>query len=76
MAPYTAEDHKGLLKAAIRSPNPVIFLENEILYGHTHELDSGDDHVVEIGKARIAREGTDVTITAFSLQVKARLRSS
>jgi pyruvate dehydrogenase E1 component beta subunit len=76
MAPYTAEDHKGLLKAAIRSPNPVIFLENEILYGHTHELDSGDDHVVEIGKARIAREGTDVTITAFSLQVKHALEAA
>jgi pyruvate dehydrogenase E1 component beta subunit len=76
MAPYTAEDHKGMLKAAIRNPNPVIFLENEILYGHVHEVDSGEDDIVEIGKARIAREGTDVTITAFSLQVKHALEAA
>ncbi len=72
ICPYRAEDHKGLLKAAIRNPNPVIFLENEILYGHSHEIPD-DDFVVEIGKANILREGKDVTITAFSLQVKTAL---
>ncbi len=72
LAPYTAYDHKGLLKASIRDPNPVIFLENEILYGHTHEVpsDFDTDYVVPIGKANIIRKGRDVTITAFSLQVK------
>ena len=71
IAPYRAEDHKGLLKSAIRDPGPVIFLENEVLYGHEHEMDASvnDESLVEIGKARIAREGNDVTITAFSLQV-------
>ncbi len=75
IAPYTAADSKGLLKAAIRDPNPVIFLENEILYGHKHEVPDNinDDYVVPIGKARIARKGRDVTITAFSLQVKVAL---
>jgi pyruvate dehydrogenase E1 component beta subunit len=72
IAPYSAEDHKGLLKAAIRDPNPVIFLENEILYGHSHEVPDNfnDDFVVEIGKAKVLKEGSDVTIVAFSLQVK------
>jgi pyruvate dehydrogenase E1 component beta subunit len=70
IAPYSAADSKGLLKAAIRDENPVIFLENEILYGHTHEVPDVDDHIVPIGKAAILREGTDVTITAFSLHVK------
>ncbi len=69
IAPYFASDAKGLLKAAIRDPNPVIFLENEIVYGHKHDVPEGD-HIVEIGKANIVRKGTDVTITAFSLQVK------
>ena len=75
LAPYTAYDHKGLMKAAIRDPNPVVFLENEILYGHTHEVgeDFDTDYVVPIGKAAIIREGSDVTITAFSLQVKTAL---
>jgi pyruvate dehydrogenase E1 component beta subunit len=57
IAPYSAADAKGLLKAAIRDPNPVIFLENEILYGHTGEVPKLDDYVVPIGKARIARAG-------------------
>lgn len=71
IAPYTAADHKGLLKAAIRNPNPVIFLENEILYGHSHEIpDNSEDIIVPIGKANIIRPGKDVTIVAFSLQVK------
>lgn len=75
IAPYTAADSKGLLKAAIRDPNPVIFLENEILYGHKHAVPDNinDDYLVPIGKARIARAGKDVTITAFSLQVKLAL---
>jgi pyruvate dehydrogenase E1 component beta subunit len=78
IAPYRACDHKGLLKAAIRDPNPVIFLENEILYGHTHEVPDSinDDYLVEIGKANILRDGADVTITAFSLQVKSALEAA
>ncbi|MCE2993677.1 MAG: pyruvate dehydrogenase complex E1 component subunit beta [Alphaproteobacteria bacterium] len=75
IAPYTAQDHKGLLKAAIRNPNPVIFLENEILYGHTHDVDDEIDEI-EIGKAAIVRNGSDVTITAFSLQVKNALEAA
>src|SRR5690606_3690681 len=70
IAPYTAADAKGLLKAAIRSPNPVIFLENEILYGATGDLPKMDDFVLPIGKARIAREGKDVTIVSFSMGMR------
>ncbi|MBB3809286.1 pyruvate dehydrogenase complex E1 component subunit beta [Pseudochelatococcus contaminans] len=66
IAPYTAADAKGLLKAAIRDPNPVIFLENEILYGHSFPVPKLDDFVLPIGKARIARPGKDVTIVAWS----------
>ncbi|MFC0283352.1 pyruvate dehydrogenase complex E1 component subunit beta [Camelimonas abortus] len=66
IAPYTAADAKGLLKAAIRSPNPVVFLENEILYGHSFEVPQVDDWLVPIGKARIARKGGDVTIVSWS----------
>ena len=66
VAPYSAADHKGLLKAAIRDPNPVIFLENEILYGHTGPVPKLDDHVLPIGKARIARAGRHVTLIAWS----------
>jgi pyruvate dehydrogenase E1 component beta subunit len=69
VAPYSAADAKGLLKAAIRDPNPVIFLENEILYGHSFEVPTDPDFVVPIGKAKIVRAGTDVTITAYSIQV-------
>jgi pyruvate dehydrogenase E1 component beta subunit len=65
--PYTAGDAKGLLKAAIRDPNPVIFLENEILYGHSFEVPKLDDHVLPIGKARVARAGSDVTIVSFGI---------
>ena len=65
--PYTAGDAKGLLKAAIRDPNPVIFLENEILYGKTFDVPKLDDWVVPIGKARIARIGTQVTIVSFGI---------
>ena len=65
--PYTAADAKGLLKAAIRDPNPIIFLENEILYGHSFPVPKLDDHVLPIGKARIARTGKDVTIVSFGI---------
>jgi pyruvate dehydrogenase E1 component subunit beta len=65
--PYTAADAKGLLKAAIRDPNPVIFLENEILYGHTFDVPKLDDHVLPIGKARIHRKGKDATIVSFGI---------
>ncbi len=65
--PYTASDAKGLMKSAIRDPNPVIFLENEILYGRTFDVPVMDDFTVPIGKARIARSGTDVTIVSFGI---------
>ncbi|HBR26065.1 MAG TPA: pyruvate dehydrogenase complex E1 component subunit beta [Rhizobiales bacterium] len=66
IAPYTAADAKGLLKAAIRDPGPVVFLENEILYGQSFEVPKLDDFVIPIGKARLAREGRDVTIVSYS----------
>jgi pyruvate dehydrogenase E1 component subunit beta len=66
IAPYTAADAKGLLKAAIRDPSPVIFLENEILYGQSFDVPKLEDFVLPIGKARVAREGTDVTIVSYS----------
>jgi pyruvate dehydrogenase E1 component beta subunit len=65
--PYTAADAKGLLKAAIRDPNPIIFLENEILYGHSFEVPKMDDFVLPIGKARIHKTGKDVTIVSFGI---------
>ncbi|QGR02185.1 pyruvate dehydrogenase complex E1 component subunit beta [Ehrlichia ruminantium] len=79
ISPYFAADCKGLLKAAIRDPNPIIFLENEIIYGHIHEVPDEvftKDYVSEIGKAAIIKKGTDVTITAFSLQVKSALEAA
>ncbi len=66
IAPFSAADYKGLLKAAIRDPNPVIFLENEVLYGHTGEVPKLDDYVIPIGKARIVRTGKDVTLISWS----------
>ncbi len=66
IAPYSAADAKGLLKAAIRDPNPIIFLENEVLYGHSFDVPDMDDFVLPIGKARIMREGSDVTLVSFS----------
>ncbi len=69
VAPWSAADAKGLLKSAIRDPNPVIFLENEILYGQSFDVPKSEDWVVPIGKAKIVRPGKDVTITAFSLMV-------
>jgi len=76
ISPYSASDAKGLLKSAIRDPNPVIFLENEITYGFSFEENYDDDHLVEIGKAKIVRSGRDVTIIAFSLMVKYALEAS
>jgi pyruvate dehydrogenase E1 component beta subunit len=66
IAPYTAADAKGLLKAAIRDPGPVVFLENEILYGQSFEVPKLDDFLIPIGKARLAREGRDLTIVSYS----------
>jgi len=66
IAPFSAADYKGLLKSAIRDPNPVIFLENEMLYGHTGEVPKLDDYVIPIGKARIVRSGGHVTIISWS----------
>ncbi|SFL52868.1 pyruvate dehydrogenase E1 component beta subunit [Bradyrhizobium sp. NFR13] len=66
VAPYSAADYKGLLKSAIRDPNPVIFLENEMLYGHAGEVPKLDDYIVPIGKAKVARVGKDVTLISWS----------
>jgi len=77
VAPYSAADAKGLLKAAIRDPNPVVFLEHEILYGISHDdIPSDPDHIVPIGKAKVLRQGTDVTITAFSAMVGKALEAA
>ncbi len=76
IAPYSAADAKGLLKAAIRNPNPVIFLENEILYGHSFPVPKLDDYVLPIGKAKIARSGTDVTIVAWSMGMSYALKAA
>jgi pyruvate dehydrogenase E1 component beta subunit len=76
VAPWSAADAKGLLRAAIRDPNPVIFLENEILYGHTFDCPVSNDFVLPIGKAKIEREGTDVTIVAFSIMVDVALKAA
>src|SRR5205823_416451 len=76
IAPYSAADAKGLLKAAIRDPNPVVFLENEILYGHSFPVPKLADYVVPIGKAKIARPGRDVTIVAWSMGMTYALKSA
>ena len=76
IAPSNAADAKGLLKAAIRNPNPVIFLENEILYGQSAPVPKLDDFVLPIGKARIARAGNDVTIVAFSIGMTYALKAA
>jgi pyruvate dehydrogenase E1 component beta subunit len=76
IAPYTAADAKGLLKAAIRNPNPVIFLENEILYGHSFPVPKLDDYVVPIGRAKIAREGSDVTLVSWSMGMSYALKAA
>ena len=76
VAPYTAADAKGLLKSAIRDPNPVIFLENEILYGQSFPVPKLDDYLVPIGRARIAREGSDVTLVAWSMGMSYALKAA
>ena len=76
IAPYSAADAKGLLKSAIRDPNPVVFLENEILYGQSFPVPKLDDYLVPIGKAKIARAGTDVTIVAWSMGMSYALKAA
>jgi pyruvate dehydrogenase E1 component beta subunit len=76
VAPYTGADHKGLLKSAIRDPNPVVFLEHELVYGESFEVPQDPEFLVPIGKARIAREGDRVTITAFSRMVRLALQAA
>jgi pyruvate dehydrogenase E1 component beta subunit len=76
LSPWSAADAKGLLKAAIRDPNPVIFLENEILYGQQFEVPDDPDFILPIGKAKIERPGKDVTITAFSIMVGKALQAA
>jgi len=76
VAPYDAADAKGLLKAAIRDPNPVVFLEHEMMYGLEFDVPEVDDWVLPIGKARVRREGTDVTITAHSRMVGFALQAA
>jgi pyruvate dehydrogenase E1 component beta subunit len=81
IAPYDAASSKGLLKAAIRDPNPIIFLENEMIYGNSYDVPedksyTDGDYVLEIGKAAILRKGTDVTITAFSMHVGFALQAA
>jgi pyruvate dehydrogenase E1 component beta subunit len=76
IAPYSAADYKGLLKAAIRDPNPVIFLENEVLYGHAGEVPKLDDFIVPIGKARVARQGSHVTLVSWSMGMSYALKAA
>ena len=76
LAPWSAADAKGLLKAAIRDPNPVIFLENEILYGQSFEVPADDDFILPIGKAKVERVGAHVTIVAFSIMVGKALQAA
>src|SRR5262249_44372111 len=76
IAPYTASDAKGLLKAAIRDPNPIVFLENEILYGQSFPVPKLEDFVLPIGKAKVARPGHDVTIVSFSMGMTYALKAA
>ena len=69
VSPYSAADAKGLLKAAIRDPNPVIFLEHELMYGRSFDVPTDPDYILPLGKAAVLRQGTDVTVTAFSMMV-------
>jgi pyruvate dehydrogenase E1 component beta subunit len=75
VAPYTAADAKGLLKSAIRYPNPVVFLENEILYGHSFPVPKLDDYLVPLGKAKVVRAGDQVTIVAWSMAMAYALKA-
>jgi len=76
IAPYSAADAKGLLKAAIRDPNPVVFLENEILYGQSFPVPKLDDFVLPIGKAKVVRPGNHVTIVAWSMGMSYALKAA
>ena len=76
IAPYSAADAKGLLKSAIRSDTPTVFLENELLYGESFDVPDSEDWTVPIGKARVVRQGKDVTITAFSIMVAKALKAA
>ena len=76
VAPYSAADAKGLLKSAIRDPNPIVFLENEILYGQSGEVPVLDDFTVPIGKAKVVRQGSDVTIVGYSIAVGKALEAA
>src|ERR671917_1033248 len=76
ISPYSAADAKGLLKAAIRSEDPVVFLENELLYGQSFDVPALDDHVLPIGRARIARPGKDVTLVSYSIGVGVALEAA
>jgi len=76
IAPYTAADFKGLLKSAIRNPNPVVFLENEILYGHSFAVPKLDDYLVPIGKAKVVRPGNHVTLVSFSIGMTYALKAA
>lgn len=76
VSPFTVNDHKGLLKAAIRDPNPVIFLENEILYGELGDLTINNDEIIPIGKANVLREGEQVTIVSHSISLKLCLEAA
>jgi len=76
IAPYSAADAKGLLKAAIRTIDPVVFLENELIYGQSFEVPELDDYVLPIGKARTVREGRDVTIVSYSIGVGVALQAA
>ena len=76
VAPWSGADAKGLMKAAIRDPNPVVFLENEMMYGQSFEVPSDEDFEIPIGRAKIEREGTDVTIVAFSIMVGKSLEAA
>ena len=76
VAPYSAADAKGLLKAAIRSEDPVVFLENELLYGQSFDVPKVDDYVLPIGKAKVVREGKDVTLVSYSIGVGLALEAA
>jgi pyruvate dehydrogenase E1 component beta subunit len=76
VSPYSASDAKGLLKAAIRDNNPVVFLENEVMYGKSFEVPDTEDFILPIGKAKIERKGQDVTIVAFSISVEWALQAA
>ena len=76
VSPWSAADAKGLLKSAIRDPNPVIFLENEVMYGQSFDVPDTDEWLVPLGRGNIVREGSDVTITAFSIMVGKALEAA